>query len=133
LNQVTTDVVDLPGDMLGGATGTGILIDVNAAGYGWHTDSAITVSGTAVEPGRMDLLSVIQHELGHLLGFEDLDADEHVDDLMSGTLESGTRHLADVTDAEWESLLDELAGDAGADQSQVDQIFADLEDDEWWG
>jgi hypothetical protein len=133
LSNVTADVVDLPSDMLGGATGSGILIDVNAAGYGWHTDSAITVSGTAVEPGRMDLLTVIQHELGHMLGFEDLDADEHADDLMFGTLESGARHLADGSGAEWESLLDELAGEVGGDREDVDQIFAELDDDELWG
>jgi len=41
----------------------------------------------------MDLLTVVMHELGHVLGLEDLDPDMH--DLMSETLDAGVRQLAD--------------------------------------
>jgi hypothetical protein len=43
--------------------------------------------------GRMDLLTVVMHELGHVIGFDDVDADDA--DLMSETLDAGTRQLAD--------------------------------------
>ena len=39
----------------------------------------------------MDLLTVVMHELGHVLGLEDLDPDTH--DLMSETLDAGVRGL----------------------------------------
>jgi hypothetical protein len=39
----------------------------------------------------MDLLTVVMHELGHVLGFEDLDPKAH--DLMSGALDIGVRHI----------------------------------------
>src|SRR5262249_29777480 len=40
-----------------------IWIDQSAAGWGWST-------GSTAAPGRMDLLTVVTHELGHVLGFE---------------------------------------------------------------
>ena len=43
--------------------------------------------------GRMDLLTVVMHELGHVLGFKDLDP--NVQNLMSGTLDAGERRLND--------------------------------------
>jgi cyclophilin family peptidyl-prolyl cis-trans isomerase len=96
-------VTDLPGAYLGTANGHTISIDVNAAGRGWFVDPtpsadeefAASAGGgqlLAVDPravDRIDLLSVIEHELGHLAGFADLDALS--DDLMSGTLGVGIR------------------------------------------
>ena len=52
---VTVVVADLPGLMLGRADGRVITIDTTAAGWGWQ---------------RMDLISVLLHELGHVLGLE---------------------------------------------------------------
>jgi hypothetical protein len=42
----------------------------------------------------MDLLTVLAHELGHLLGLEDLDAHEHEDDLMAALLAPGIRRTS---------------------------------------
>ena len=54
-------------------------------------------SGAAVD--KMDLLTVIAHELGHIAGLSD--ADDSLDSLMSGSLSAGERRLpgADVSDA----------------------------------
>ena len=76
-----------------------MLIDRNAAGYGWFVDPTPTLdeefasSGTsgqltAVDPqavDRIDLLTVVEHELGHIVGLKDIDAVS--DDVMSGVLE----------------------------------------------
>jgi len=85
LDAVNFRIVDLPGGMLGHTRGTTVLIDPTAAGYGWFIDGS-PADDTEFEPtpnpaalvattgspalGRMDLLTVVSHELGHVLGFE---------------------------------------------------------------
>jgi len=43
--------------------------------------------------GDIDLLTVVMHEFGHVLGFDDLMSARGEDSLMGGTLETGTRYL----------------------------------------
>jgi hypothetical protein len=80
LQGVQVQVVDLPGAQLGGALGNTIYLDSDAAGHGWNVDGS-------TDPSGIDLASVIDHELGHLLGFEDLPGDD--DALMAGALKPG--------------------------------------------
>jgi matrixin len=81
--MVTIQSADLGGLALGADFGSSILIDSNAAGWGWST------SPTGADAGRMDLLTVVTHELGHALGF-DHDAGN---DVMAPTLQAGVREL----------------------------------------
>jgi hypothetical protein len=111
LRQVQFVVSDLSGSQLGEATGNVIYLDANAAGNGWFVDatpaqneefsaSAGTQQLHAVDPralDRIDLLTVVEHELGHVLGLNDLNA--LADDVMDGVLGAGIRRVASHVDA----------------------------------
>src|SRR2546427_407858 len=84
LDQLSVRIVDLPGRMLGRTSGRTIQLDPTAAGYRWFVDPSPS-SNDEFEPtdtetlfaaqpgsparGRMDLLTVVEHEIGHVLGF----------------------------------------------------------------
>ncbi len=120
--NVHVSVADLPGATLGLATGTSIVIDVNAAGYGWFIDSTpqddseFTVgeslrdshsASRSAAATRMDLLTVVMHELGHTAGLTDLYDIESEDDLMYAWLQPGERRAdTAAVDSVFTSLLD---------------------------
>jgi hypothetical protein len=112
LDQVTFQIVNFGDLTLGKAIGASVLIDLDAAGWGWVVDatpfndvefglslSEVERMALATSPafGRMDLLTVVMHEMGHVLGFEDLDPNAGA--LMSETLDAGTRRVSDSTPA----------------------------------
>jgi hypothetical protein len=98
-------IADLPGAYLGKTVGDQIFLDIDAAGHGWFVDPTPSVNEEftvpqnpakrlAIDPDvldRIDLLSVVEHELGHVAGFGDLDA--VADSLMSDRLSTGIRWL----------------------------------------
>jgi hypothetical protein len=91
LDNVQIQITNLGGTTLGLASGNTIWLDDNAAGWGWFVDptpgddSEYTTPGDQGEQQRMDLLTTLAHEIGHLLG------QEHGDGVMSETLTDGTR------------------------------------------
>ena len=105
-------VTDLPGAELGLAGDGTIYIDRDAAGYGWFVDStpakdeefargSSTTQLQAIDArvlDRMDLLSVVEHELGHLAGLDDLDGFDS--SLMSGLLGKGVRQTVTAREVE---------------------------------
>jgi len=98
-------VADLPGTELGLASGGTISLDDNAAGRGWFIDPTPRSNEEflATPPGRqlqaidrravdrIDLLTVVEHELGHVAGLSDLDF--ALPSLMSRSLAKGIRRL----------------------------------------
>ena len=93
LADVQVIISDLPGSILGLGSfdSPTIWLDSNAAGHGWH----VQISDPS--ESRIDLLSVMTHELGHVLGLPDLDFHDHADHIMAAALPIGTRRVA--TDA----------------------------------
>jgi hypothetical protein len=94
-------VMDLPDTVIGLTEGSTILIDATAAGYGWFVDATpfdsceyhesgdgLLAFSTSDAFGRMDLLTLIAHELGHVLGYEHAESG-----LMSEALAPGARNL----------------------------------------
>ncbi len=45
---------------------------------------------------KIDLLTTVTHELGHILGMEDVDPMDHVHELMAAKLEPGVRRMPPV-------------------------------------
>jgi len=104
--------------VLGNTAGRVITIDPTADGFGWYinpNDSAFQLASQTGEllaapgsmaVGHMDLLTVMEHELGHILGLDDVDSGTG---LMATTLAAGVRRLPTVATVE-----------------SIDQVFAAL-------
>jgi len=127
LENVRVQVADLPSGVLGLASKSQsrIWLDADAAGLGWSANpqSAIGVPARAGHPQSIDLLTVVTHELGHVLGLPDLDPLDHPRDVMAGRLDAGLRRLP---------LGGELVTDTSAMRlrqpvvTSADHLFADL-------
>jgi Ca2+-binding RTX toxin-like protein len=106
LPPITFELVnDLPGNALAWSVGDGtVLIDLSAAGHGWFVDTSprrdeefrpvskdvmVAKAGSSAF-GKMDLLTVLEHEIGHALGYVHTTADGNAD-LMDESLAPGTR------------------------------------------
>jgi len=80
LRELTFAIDNLPGNLLGYNSTNAIVIDSDGAGYGY---------GKAAD--RVDLTAVVEHEIGHALGFDH--GDEHA--VMNETLALGPWHHED--------------------------------------
>lgn len=106
LQDVEFRIADLAGSTIGLTFGNTIWLDIDAAGYGWFIDSTpwddaefsrrntgseLVAKRTSEAYGDIDLLTVVMHEMGHTLGFEDLTSEAESKDLMYEMLQSGVR------------------------------------------
>jgi len=111
LGDLRFTIANLVGDELGYAEGKTIQIDADAAGYGWFVDLSpdsssefqirfddvsLRAQAGSVAYAHMDLVTVLAHEVGHILGFTHADAAAHP--VMGEDLAPGLRYLLDALD-----------------------------------
>ncbi len=85
--------------------GTTIYIDIDAAGHGWFVDftpeddeefeilngDQLLANSNSEVSDQMDLFTVVMHEIGHVLGFEDIESVAGMETLMSSSIDTGVR------------------------------------------
>jgi hypothetical protein len=137
LGQLDVGVGNLPNGVLAQTLGSTVTLNVNAAGRGWFIDASPWESGEFLAErsnelrahpdrsasNRVDLLTVLIHELGHVLGYDHLEFG-----VMSDALPPGVRRLLD---GECESEDADRAAKAspdfkGRDTGAIDGVFAYL-------
>jgi hypothetical protein len=114
LGNIQIQITNLSGRTLGLADEfhRTIYLDANAAGWGWFVDqtpwddSEFATPGNQGEQNRMDLLTVLEHEVGHLLGKE-----HEATGVMQETLAPGIR-LVPGSGHDWLAVVDHLRADA---------------------
>ena len=142
MTSVSVQITDLPNNMLGEEVGKTILIDRDAAGYGWFIDPTpandlefadvlgphtLAAGNGSPAAQRVDLLTTVMHEMGHVLGFEHSDSL----DLMYPTLPLGTRRSLGEESAFSLSTRESVAsGNGSVSTSVLDQVFASFHDRE---
>jgi hypothetical protein len=113
LAGLVVGIADLNDGFVAAASGSLVLLDIDAAGHGWFVDSTpmdyaefmvngtsgslLAISGEAA--GRMDLLSALMHEIGHVLGLGDAYDSGSAGGVMHGHLDAGERHVPDTVAA----------------------------------
>ncbi|HET9637578.1 MAG TPA: cadherin-like domain-containing protein, partial [Allosphingosinicella sp.] len=112
MRAVQFGIVDMSGIFLGSSTHGVVNIDTDGAGKGWFVDSTpgedsefggsgtklTAVSGGSAD-GKIDLLTVVMHELGHQIGLGDEYGSSDKNDLMYGYANVGERRLPGEGDA----------------------------------
>ncbi|MBY0283700.1 MAG: cadherin-like domain-containing protein [Sphingomonas sp.] len=105
LQAVRFDIADLPGIYLGSSSANGIQLDSDGAGFGWFIDGTpgddVEFGGTGtaltglngIAATRIDLLTVVLHELGHAIGLEDTYLSTNSSNLLYGYINPGERRL----------------------------------------
>ena len=112
LRDVQVRIDNLPGQQLADFADNTVTIDVDAAGAGWFVDQTphdhetfergemgFTARRASTAEGRVDLLTAVLHEFGHILGLTD-DLLAGPENLMFPTLTDSVRRLPeDIVDA----------------------------------
>ena len=107
-NRLRFEIGDLGQGYLGEASDNLVVVDRDAGGKGWFIDATpgddvefnSQTSGTrrytdstSAAAGRIDLLTAIEHEIGHKLGLSDGYAERDRDSIMYGYLTVGERRV----------------------------------------
>jgi len=122
--NVHFEVSDLPDQTLALARDNTITVDRDAAGYGWFIDETpwdddeftdkvydweLHADADSPAAGRIDLLTVLMHEVGHVLGLPDVPVGIDPTRLMTGMLAPGVRRLPSEFDFVYTPQVQETA------------------------
>jgi hypothetical protein len=128
---------------LGVARPEGIWLDASGAGLGWSVGSGQwsvgsgqlfgvgshqrTTANGQLPAHAYDLLTVLTHELGHVLGYHDLDSLHHSDHIMAGVLQPGVSRIAPPYHHVAADLRDAVSPSLKPfESSAVDRVLDDL-------
>ena len=134
LDSIQVNIADLGGKdqlLLGETQCSVITLDDNATGWGWFADptpgqseeyqlmpdGSLQARPGSDASGRMDMLTVISHEMGHVLGFEHTDAVNKQAELMDAALAAGVRELPAASTKQVKALKEA--------EVKASRIFAD--------
>lgn len=130
--NIPVQIADLPGAIVGQFYQGTLTLDATAASWGWFVDatpgdsrefSSAGVALTKSSLGRIDLLSVLVHELGHAVGAADVQNSEHAEEVMSNLISTGTRRLPAASNSGTE-LPRASASDLRIQVQALDVLFA---------
>tara|TARA_R110002072_G_scaffold243821_2_gene403150 strand:- start:147970 stop:171135 length:23166 start_codon:yes stop_codon:yes gene_type:complete len=140
LRLVYPVITDLSLTQVGQLSGGVLSLDFNAAGHGWFVDptpndnsefntlASLTqrnAGGNSHAVGDIDLLTVVLHELGHVLDKPDLDPVSNPTDLMANTLPTGVRRLPESVNATTSTASGDVVVDLPATDGHVDVSLFD--------
>ncbi|MDF1816297.1 MAG: right-handed parallel beta-helix repeat-containing protein, partial [Verrucomicrobiales bacterium] len=151
LEAIEISMVDMEGFALGETEGTEIFLDWNAAGRDWFIDETpfdddefeFAESSTAFRDTDgdaqygIDMLTVMMHEMGHVLGLEDIYQSAQDLNLMHWDLDEGQRitpvhgqaHGADPLSLEGVHQLNAVNPTGGDAAARGDALEADINTD----
>ena len=90
LEDMIVVLADLDGLIVAETVGSTIYLDLDAAGWNWHVNPAASVA-----TDRIDLVTVLTHEIGHVLGHDH----GHDHGVMAGQIAPGSREVLAAADS----------------------------------
>ncbi|MFN6534834.1 MAG: matrixin family metalloprotease, partial [Nostoc sp. EkiNYC01] len=126
LQEVQLAIADLPSLKLGLTTGNVITLDQDAAGIGWFIDptpdddSEFNPIENSPGQGKVDLLTAIAHEMGHVLGLSHVDYGTSV---MSATLPIGVRRLPTWSDIHFTDEISPESAELNLDTNSSNIVY----------